>query len=84
MNQLSEDELFTLMNACMGELGRQLDRGSFLDMTFDDLDFDSLAQVELGERLRERRQIDLPEDLAEHVESPRALLAWVNELILAR
>ena len=61
-----------------------LDENGFLDTSFDDLDFDSLARVELGERIREQCLIDIPGDMVDQVLNPRALLDYVNKLLTHR
>ncbi len=71
------DDLRRILFAAAGiDDGVDLD-GDILDMTFDELGYESLALLETGSRIE--REFDLSlEDTLTDVETPRALIEVVN------
>lgn len=79
MTRLTVDELRHLMCACVGGSGTvDLETADLHTQSFEDLDFDSLARVELVERLRDSRGIGVADDVFEGFAGPGDLLAHIN------
>jgi act minimal PKS acyl carrier protein len=84
MQTLTADELRTLMTECVGpDEAAELAGTHFLDTSFLDLGFDSLARVELAEQLKSATGLDLPDDLVDQTITPAALLQLVNDALAA-
>ncbi|MEU7181098.1 MULTISPECIES: acyl carrier protein [Streptomyces] len=49
------------------------------DVTFDDLGYDSLALLEVVNRIERTYHVKLPEDELTAIRTPNALIAFVNE-----
>jgi acyl carrier protein len=82
VNTLTLDNLQALMVECMGdEAVPQLSSADFATSTFSDLEFDSLARIELTEQLREATGVSLPDDIVDRSATPEALLQSVNKLV---
>ncbi|MEV6524984.1 acyl carrier protein [Longispora sp. NPDC051575] len=83
MRQLTTTDLKDLMTACLGETAETVlpDGDAYLDTSFEELDFDSLARVELGEKVMDEYKISLPDGLVDQTPTPRALLAHINQLL---
>jgi act minimal PKS acyl carrier protein len=72
------DDLRALMRECVGEGdGTDLD-GDILDTAFADLEYDSLAVLELAARIETQWGVPIPEDDASELETPGAFLDYVN------
>jgi minimal PKS acyl carrier protein len=56
-----------------------LDRPDFLDLSFSDLGFDSLAVVELAERIADESAITIPQHVVDSLTYPRQLLDHLRE-----
>ncbi|MGW2562307.1 acyl carrier protein [Streptomyces sp. NPDC001514] len=81
MSRISPDALFEIMRACVGEdSATDFSQEGVLDKSFVELDFDSLALVELGARLEESFGINVPEEVLDRMETPRHALDYVNGL----
>jgi acyl carrier protein len=78
MPQLSLDELREVMRACVGREEAVVLASDDLLRTFEELDFDSLAQVELAERLRDLYGIALTDQELDELSGPRDLLDYLN------
>ncbi|WP_405937236.1 acyl carrier protein [Streptomyces sp. NBC_00726] len=83
MTQLTIDDLRRILIACAGEDDGIDLSGDILDVTFEDLGYDSLALMESAARIKQEYGIDLSDDDVAEVETPRALLAAVNHSVPA-
>lgn len=87
MSQLSANELRDVMRACMGRDeaavldAAVLDEEGLLATTFEELDFDSLAQVELAARLVDHYGITISDGELDQLRGPRDVLDYVNARI---
>lgn len=52
---------------------------SQLDAPFESLGYDSLAMLELAARVQREFVVPIPDDSLEHMTTPRATVAYVNE-----
>lgn len=83
MSELTIDRLREVMRACAGE-DESVDLDSdILDVTFNDLGYDSLALLETASRLEREFGIALAEELVTEVETPRGLITLVNTSVAA-
>lgn len=57
--------------------------GEILDATFDALGYESLALLETGSRIEREVGISLDDDTLINADTPRALIAAVNERLTA-
>jgi len=57
--------------------------GDILDQTFDALGYESLALLETGSRIEREAGISLDDDTLISADTPRALIAAVNERLTA-
>ncbi|MEV7088429.1 acyl carrier protein [Streptomyces sp. NPDC093085] len=72
------DDLRATLVACAGE-GDTVDlSGDILDVSFEELGYDSLALMESAARIERAYGITLPEESTAEADTPRALLALVN------
>ncbi|MGW0466461.1 acyl carrier protein [Streptomyces sp. NPDC003027] len=72
------DDLRRILVACAGEDDGIDLSGDILDLTFEDLGYDSLALMESAARIKQEYGVDLSDDDVAEVETPRALLDIVN------
>lgn len=78
------EELRTLMIECMGDDAADAFAGEeFLTASFAQLEFDSLARVELAEQLKSLTGVALPNDFVDQATSPGDLLARINDALAA-
>lgn len=77
MAQLTLDELRTILVACAGEDDSIDLSGDILDITFEDLGYDSLALMESASRIERELGVALSDDVTEAL-TPRILLDLVN------
>ena len=75
-----EDLKRTLREAAGESEGARLD-GDVLDVAFEELGYDSLALLETAGRIERAYRIRLEDSTVTDAETPRALLAVVNELL---
>lgn len=76
---LSQDEFLELMKFSAGDdSGIDFTRPDVLDVSFDNLGFDSLSQVELIEQLRDRLALPMPDEVVDELTTPSALLGYVT------
>ncbi|MEU8592079.1 acyl carrier protein [Streptomyces sp. NPDC048664] len=67
-----------LLEAAGADEGVDLD-GDILDVPFEVLGYESLALLETGSRIEREFDITLDEDLLTDADTPRALIAVVNQ-----
>jgi minimal PKS acyl carrier protein len=79
MKQFSEHQLRDIMHATAGETGdtTELPR-DFLDKKFSELDFDSLAVLEIATRIQQELQLSVSDDAIAEMTTPRSVLDFVN------
>jgi act minimal PKS acyl carrier protein len=79
IREFTIDDLRQVLRAAAGDAdGVGLD-SDILDVPFADLGYDSLALLETGGRIEREHGIELADSTITDAETPRALLASVNE-----
>ncbi|WP_406728631.1 acyl carrier protein [Streptomyces sp. GD-15H] len=78
MTSLELNDLYTMMIECAG-----VDDGVVLDAEaaergFEDLGYDSLAVLELFGRIERTTGVEIPEEAAQELPTPAAVIAYVN------
>ncbi|WP_019070472.1 acyl carrier protein [Streptomyces hokutonensis] len=74
------DDLRGTLIACAGEEDSVELSGDILDMTFEELGYDSLALMESAAKIERDHGVSLPDEAVAEADTPRALLALVNGL----
>ena len=82
MSQLTISELIDLLRECAGDTSRL--RGDILDVAFDDLEYDSLAILQITGRIEREYAVTLDEDAVSEAETPREYLDLVNGALSER
>jgi minimal PKS acyl carrier protein len=77
------NDLRGIMHACAGPGDHPHLEGDVLDITYTDLEFDSLAVLELVTRIQQDFGIPFPDDAVEEMETPRNVLDYVNQQLVA-
>ncbi|MFF3349294.1 phosphopantetheine-binding protein [Streptomyces sp. NPDC002779] len=77
------DDLTTLLRDCAGTDETVNLDGDILDKTFTDLNYDSLAVLQITGKIENEHGIDVDEDAVAVAETPRAYLAAVNAAFAA-
>ncbi|MEU7422308.1 MULTISPECIES: acyl carrier protein [unclassified Streptomyces] len=83
MATMDIEDLRRVLVACAGEDDAADLGGDILDMTFQDLGYDSLAMMETAARITQDYGVDLSDDEITEVATPRALLDLVNRSVTA-
>ncbi|AJF66131.1 acyl carrier protein [Streptomyces vietnamensis] len=78
MARLTLDALRTILVACAGEDDSADLSGDILDITFEDLGYDSLALMESAARIEREFGVTLDDDDVNEALTPRLLLDLVN------
>lgn len=81
--KISLAALKEFLNASTGQEPITLDR-SMMDTDFDDLGVDSLALVELVDRVQEAYGVPIDDDIVQELRTPRTLLDHVNAWLETR
>ncbi|MCP2260256.1 act minimal PKS acyl carrier protein [Streptoalloteichus tenebrarius] len=84
MTEFTFDELKRLMRESAGEAEHADLDGGAPDATFEELGYDSLALLEVSARIQRELGVVLSDEAVTTVESPRELVALVNEQLAAR
>ncbi len=84
ISEYTIDELIITLQAAAGESTGVTLHGDILDVSFDELGYDSLALLETAARISRERGIMLPDSTVTDADTPRALLATVNERVAAQ
>ena len=78
MSAFTHEDLKTIMlSAADEDSAADLD-GDFLDQPFADLDFDSLAVLEIATSIQERYHLLIPDQAIAEMTTPRDVLDYVN------
>jgi minimal PKS acyl carrier protein len=83
MAEFTPDKLREIMHACAGPGDHPELDGEFLDIPYTDLEFDSLAVLELATRIQQDLGVPFPDDAVAEMETPRNVLQYVNQKIAA-
>ncbi|MFF4208728.1 acyl carrier protein [Streptomyces sp. NPDC001796] len=83
MATMDIEDLRRILVACAGEDDAADLDGDILDVTFQDLGYDSLAMMETAARITQEYGVDLSDDEITEVATPRALLDLVNRSVAA-
>ncbi len=79
MKHFSEQQLRDIMHATAGETGDTTEfPGDFLDQEFSELDFDSLAVLEIATRIQQELQLSVSDEAIAEMKTPRNVLDFVN------
>jgi act minimal PKS acyl carrier protein len=81
MGEFTLQDLVVTLRQCAGEEEDVDLDGDILDVTFDELGYDSLALLNTIGRISRERGIELPDDLTAEAGTPRELLDTVNHSI---
>ncbi|MGH3645679.1 MAG: acyl carrier protein [Micromonosporaceae bacterium] len=74
---LTLDDLREFMRTCGVEDGIDLD-ADIHDTEFADLGYDSLARLQIAAVIQDKTDVALPDDVVMELETPRAVLDFVN------
>jgi act minimal PKS acyl carrier protein len=77
--ELTLDDLTTALQQSAGQANTDNLDGSVLDVTFEDLGYDSVALLETCGRIEREQGIQLDDCTVEDAKTPRALLILINE-----
>ncbi len=80
MSMLTIDDFKSVMRAVAGDDDSIDLSGDVNDTLLVDLGYDSLAILEMGSILQQRYGIDVPDDSAERMTTPREAVAYINGL----
>jgi act minimal PKS acyl carrier protein len=81
MAQLTLAAMRTILVACAGEDDSVDLSGDILDVTFEDLGYDSLALMESASRIEREYGVSLSDDDVNEELTPRLLLELVNNTV---
>lgn len=84
IHETTIDHLKSVLREVAGESEDVDLDGDILDRHFDELGYDSLALLEAGARLEREVGVVLDDSTLNDVETPRELLAAINEKLVAR
>lgn len=82
-SELTLDDLRRILREGAGEAEDADLDGDILDTPFDDLGYDSLAMLETAARIERECSIQLSDETVTEAKTPRALIAAVNERLIA-
>ncbi|MER5648146.1 acyl carrier protein [Streptosporangium sp. NPDC002524] len=78
MKDFDLDDLRNLMRISAGE-DEEIDiEGDIVDTTFTDMNYDSLAVLELASRIERDWGVAVPDEVAADLRTPREVLDYVN------
>jgi act minimal PKS acyl carrier protein len=75
------DDLRRVLTACAGETDNTSLDENTLDWYFDDLGYDSLAQMEMAARIAKEYGVHIPDEHITELRTPRQLLNFVNSAL---
>ncbi|WP_181763846.1 acyl carrier protein [Streptomyces albidus (ex Kaewkla and Franco 2022)] len=78
MAEMTFEELRTMMREAAGE-GDDVDLGGDIARTpFGELEFDSLALMEMAARIKQEHGVEVPDDDLPELKTPQMMLDYVN------
>jgi act minimal PKS acyl carrier protein len=79
MKQFTFEDLRQIIRDCTGE-DEQLSQegGDVLDLTFEELGYDSVALIETTSRIARAFHVELPDEEMADIATPREYLSFVN------
>ncbi len=77
--QFTVDDLRTILRAAAGEEDGTTPDTDILDLSFEDLGYDSIALLETAGRIQREFGVELPDSLVTDARTPRVLIDAVNE-----
>jgi acyl carrier protein len=83
MREFTQDDLTRTMRAAAGEDESVDLDGEILDLSFEDLGYDSLAVMETASVVQREFALRIPEEDLSTIETPREFLALVNDRLKA-
>lgn len=78
MSTFTADDLKTIMLATADEATAPDLDGNFLDKYFTDLDFDSLAVLEIATRIQQTCHLEIPDEAIAEMRTPRDVIDYVS------
>ena len=78
MSEISCADLVEIMRECAGESDVLAQQADILDVTFEELGYDSLAMLETAGQIQRRFQVALDDDTVVEAKTPRLFLEMVN------
>jgi minimal PKS acyl carrier protein len=72
-----------IMRACAGPGEHPELQGEFIDVTYEDLGFDSLAVLQMATRIQQDLGVPVPDDAVAVMVTPRDALDYVNKQMAA-
>jgi act minimal PKS acyl carrier protein len=78
MQLFTVDQLRDIMGSCVKDDDYELGAGR-LDAPFAELDFDSLAVLEIATRIQQDYGVPFPDEAVERMRTPRHVLDYVND-----
>ncbi|RFU83711.1 acyl carrier protein [Streptomyces triticagri] len=83
MSSISFDDLKAIMSRCIGELdGKEITEAD-LATPFTDIGYDSLAVLEIASQLQREYSLQIPDEAIEEMDSPKAVIDYVNANLAA-
>lgn len=79
----TEDTLRDIMRACAGPGEHPEFEGAFVDTSYEDLGFDSLAILQLATRIQQALGVPFPDEAVAEIATPRDVLDYVNTQMAA-
>jgi act minimal PKS acyl carrier protein len=83
MAEFDTPRLRAMMKDCAGPGEHPELEGEFIDTTYEDLGFDSLAVLELATLIQQDLGVPFPDDAVAEMVTPRNVLDYVNQQIAA-
>ena len=77
------NELREIMRSCAGPGEHPELEGEFIDTSYEDLGFDSLAVLELATRIQQDLGVPFPDDAVAEMLTPHDVLDYVNQQMAA-
>ncbi|MFD3682142.1 acyl carrier protein [Streptomyces sp. NPDC058613] len=74
------DDLRRILAECVGVEDDSDLAGDILDVTFEDLGYDSLALLETTAAVGREFRVEIPEERSEEMQTPRGMIDLVNSL----
>jgi act minimal PKS acyl carrier protein len=84
MSTFTIDDLRRIMRQCAGEDEANALDGDILEVTFEELGYDSLALLETASRVERELHVTLPDETIAEAATPREFMAFVEERLAQR